>query len=61
MATERITAHVRHAWWVRWYLAAHIVFARLHSLQPDGARLAAFIARRGVRITFSSGGRHGHQ
>lgn len=50
MATETVVLQVRVAWWVKPYIAACVVFAMLHGLQPNADKIARFVARHGMRI-----------
>lgn len=50
MATETVVIQVRAACWVKPYIAACVVFAMLHGLQPNADKIARFVARHGMRI-----------
>lgn len=50
MATETVAIQVRIAWWVWPYVAACVMFAMLHGLQPNADKIARFVARHGMRI-----------
>ena len=50
MATETVVVQVRAAWWLKPYIAACVVFAMLHGLQPNADKIASFIARHGIRV-----------
>ncbi|MFI8616488.1 hypothetical protein ACIGHN_13385 [Acidovorax sp. NPDC077693] len=52
MATDTITVkiEVRIAWWVRPYITACALFAALHGLVPNAAKIVGTVARHGIRF-----------
>lgn len=40
-----VTASVRLRWWLRWYLAAVVWFARATGMEPDWERVEWWIRR----------------
>lgn len=46
--TVKVSVHI--AWWVRPYISACAVFAALHGLVPDAARILGTVQRHGIRI-----------
>jgi hypothetical protein len=45
-----ITIEFGMRWWVRHYVAALVVFARLFCMEPDTERVSRFICRWGVSV-----------
>lgn len=55
MAKSTIDVKIRLCWWVRPYLSAMFVFARLHGASPDVQKITRFIMKRGVRCEVDRG------
>ena len=42
---QTVTASIRMRWWLRWYLAAVVCFARATDMEPDWERVERWIRR----------------